>query len=348
MTTSPPPLPAALAAFIQDELHNTFGAWLICACVACMLFGLTTHQTYRYFRLYPNDGKSMKMLVNANFSDQGRSTSLLLSGPKLSEPVCFGLRCLEDILGLYEYVAFSIFDSANLIMFSEDFHNRDSSSYDASSYGLLMISEFAFAIAVTAMTFILVTFGGFKSHMWMIWVLLANAVLIDVVVTGFLMFYLWKSRTGFKRPFYEHAHDPGHDMSFLNAFLVQSISMPGNLLWSSIYVVASKNRGLEGFETGSFGLQIIDPRDMRPMDFKAPLRSPAPRQSMNPNSPNLKVSTGGATTAESSVADTVIDIKVTTETFVDIPSSTHGHGHGAQGGPLLPHADDKSDDRESL
>ena len=51
------------------------------------------------------------------------------------------------------------------------------------------------------------------------------------------------------------------------------------------------------------------------------------------------------------VADTVIDIKVTTETFVDIPPSHHGHGHGRgrgeQDGVELPD-DDRSDDRDSL
>ena len=74
---------------------------------------------------------------------------------------------------------------------------------------------------------------------------------------------------------------------------------------NSLYRLNSRrsllDRGMEGFETGSFGLQVMEPREIRPLDWKSPLHSPAPRPSLSPNSPNLKVSTGGATTAESSV-----------------------------------------------
>ncbi|EIW57836.1 uncharacterized protein TRAVEDRAFT_48863 [Trametes versicolor FP-101664 SS1] len=54
---SPPLLPAVPA------LDNTFGAVLIGTCIGLIFYGLTAHQTYRYFRLYPNDVSILKVLV---------------------------------------------------------------------------------------------------------------------------------------------------------------------------------------------------------------------------------------------------------------------------------------------
>ncbi|KAI0759592.1 hypothetical protein BD413DRAFT_596465 [Trametes elegans] len=44
-------------------LDNTYGAGLIGTALALMLFGLTVHQVYRYFRLYPTDSVYMKTYV---------------------------------------------------------------------------------------------------------------------------------------------------------------------------------------------------------------------------------------------------------------------------------------------
>ncbi|KAI0353797.1 hypothetical protein OH77DRAFT_1437933 [Trametes cingulata] len=48
-----PPVPA---------LDNTFGAVLLGTCFGLILYGLTAHQAYRYFRLYPNDASVLKGL----------------------------------------------------------------------------------------------------------------------------------------------------------------------------------------------------------------------------------------------------------------------------------------------
>ncbi|TBU39146.1 hypothetical protein BD309DRAFT_872910 [Dichomitus squalens] len=43
------------AAFPLPALDNTYGALLLGTFIGLMLYGLTVHQTYRYFRLYPTD-----------------------------------------------------------------------------------------------------------------------------------------------------------------------------------------------------------------------------------------------------------------------------------------------------
>ncbi|KAI0648826.1 hypothetical protein C8Q79DRAFT_924268 [Trametes meyenii] len=44
-------------------LDSTFGAILLGTCFGLMLYGLTVHQSYQYFRLYPNDIPVLKILV---------------------------------------------------------------------------------------------------------------------------------------------------------------------------------------------------------------------------------------------------------------------------------------------
>ncbi|KAM5544682.1 hypothetical protein V8D89_001580 [Ganoderma adspersum] len=376
MTSSQPLVPPAIAALVADELPNTFGAWLICASVGCMLFGLTTHQTYRYFRLYPNDGSKLKLLVFALLILDTFHTVTNIH-------LCYYYLVINYLnpsalgSGVWS-LRISITETALVMLISHMFFLRrlfllgERRILPVLFIGILMMSEFAFAIAVTVMTFVLVSFEGFKTHMWMIWVMLANAVVIDLLVTSCLIFYLWRSRTGFQRTdslldvLMVYTINTGLSTSLLTLpAMICAIIMPGNLIWSAIYVIASKmyansllavlnsrrsliDKGVEGFETGSFGLQVMDPRDLRPLDFKNPLDhcSPAAR----PLSP-----AGAHTPTNLKVADTVIDIKVTTETFVDIPASHHGHGHGhghgrgcgEQDGKRLPD-DDRSDDRDSL
>ncbi|OBZ66890.1 hypothetical protein A0H81_13211 [Grifola frondosa] len=48
---------------LVPSLDDTFGALLIGTCLAAMLYGLTTHQCYRYLRLYPADGWGLKSMV---------------------------------------------------------------------------------------------------------------------------------------------------------------------------------------------------------------------------------------------------------------------------------------------
>ncbi|EJF56507.1 hypothetical protein DICSQDRAFT_163857 [Dichomitus squalens LYAD-421 SS1] len=72
MNTTDPAAPATsgpspLVLPQLPSLANTYGAIFIGNCVALMLYGLTTYQTYRYFRLYPKDSIFLKGLVAVIF-----------------------------------------------------------------------------------------------------------------------------------------------------------------------------------------------------------------------------------------------------------------------------------------
>ncbi|EIW53736.1 uncharacterized protein TRAVEDRAFT_52859 [Trametes versicolor FP-101664 SS1] len=56
-------LPKSTALPEVPALDNTYGALLIGTFLGLILYGLTLHQAYRYFRLYPNDSKWLNILV---------------------------------------------------------------------------------------------------------------------------------------------------------------------------------------------------------------------------------------------------------------------------------------------
>ncbi|KAJ3007343.1 hypothetical protein NUW54_g3582 [Trametes sanguinea] len=54
------------------SLGDTYGALFIGMCLSILLYGVTVHQVYRYFRLYPKDQILMKFIVLSILCDQLR------------------------------------------------------------------------------------------------------------------------------------------------------------------------------------------------------------------------------------------------------------------------------------
>ncbi|KAI9056799.1 hypothetical protein FKP32DRAFT_1413252 [Trametes sanguinea] len=79
-------------------LDNTFGALLLGTYGGLILFGVTTHQAYRYFHMYPHDGRMLKGLV-ADYGDchsrPDRALLLLQPGIQLLQPTGPPLQCLH-------------------------------------------------------------------------------------------------------------------------------------------------------------------------------------------------------------------------------------------------------------
>ncbi|KIK61213.1 hypothetical protein GYMLUDRAFT_243864 [Collybiopsis luxurians FD-317 M1] len=64
---------------VESMVANSFGAALIGAVVAAMLYGLTTLQTYFYFMNYPGDKIQLKILVWALWLIDSLHTALGMS-----------------------------------------------------------------------------------------------------------------------------------------------------------------------------------------------------------------------------------------------------------------------------
>ncbi|KAI0654631.1 hypothetical protein C8Q70DRAFT_1058225 [Cubamyces menziesii] len=53
----------ALLSLDGLNIYNTYGAYLLGTCASLILYGISLHQLYRYFRLYPTDSLSIRVSV---------------------------------------------------------------------------------------------------------------------------------------------------------------------------------------------------------------------------------------------------------------------------------------------
>ncbi|EIW57869.1 uncharacterized protein TRAVEDRAFT_48895 [Trametes versicolor FP-101664 SS1] len=321
-------VPAALVDAIQDNMETTFGAYLVCTCLGCIMFGLTTHQTYRYFRLYPTDMTALKVLV---------LTVLVLdiTHTITSIHVCYFYLVTnyfhpERLLDGVWSIRLIILEMGVLILVCHLFFARrlfllgNRNLIPVVIIGLLLLLEMGFCMAAVIESFLKVSFANFEKYPWLIWTILALAVAVDVVATSTLTYYLRQSRTGFKRTdsmvdiLMVYGINTGLSTSVVTlAALISAIALPNSLIYTAIMVVGTKmyansllavlnsrrsivDRGMEGFETGSFGLKVVDPRDLQvePREFHAiSFKTPVSQKQR---------------------ARPVLGVKVTTETFVDV------------------------------
>ncbi|KAI0363644.1 hypothetical protein BV20DRAFT_903986, partial [Pilatotrama ljubarskyi] len=286
-----PPLLQSLEASI--DLENTFGAYIICTCLGCIMFGLTTHQTYRYFRLYPTDKIGLKALVRV------APYSLVSQALDVMHTISSVHICYFYLVSNYFHperlasgvwsIRMIVLEMGLIIVLCHSFYARRLFLLgNRNLIPVIVIVSQEYGMAFASQLFIQVSFAGFAEYSWMVWTILSIAVAVDVVATGTLTYYLHQSRTGFQRTdsmvdiLMVYAINTGKPSGFLIvtvSALICSIVMPRNLVYSAILVVGSKmyansllavlnsrrsllDRGMEGFETGSFGLKVVDPRKL--------------------------------------------------------------------------------------
>ncbi|KAI8969889.1 hypothetical protein BD414DRAFT_427832 [Trametes punicea] len=295
-------------------LDNTFGVILVCTFLGCMLFGLTSHQTYRYFRLYLSDPLGMKAFVRL---DIGHSV--------IAMHICYFYLVTNyfNPIRLLYGVWWVPSDVGCVIVVSHVFYSRRvwRRAYMPPPAGVLSAqltaSGSCAAVTSTVEAFVQPSFQAYQHYNWVTCSTLAVAVVLDLFIAGLLIFYLRRSRTGFKRTdslvdvLMVYTINTGDFLYSIISLIasITAITMPGNLIYSGVYIIAAKmyansllavlnsrrsliDRGLEGFETGSLGLQVVTARH----------RKGGPLGLASPTSPKIP---------------TVIDVKVTTEVFCD-------------------------------
>ncbi|EIW57916.1 uncharacterized protein TRAVEDRAFT_48939 [Trametes versicolor FP-101664 SS1] len=302
-------------------LDNTVGVVLLCTFLGCMLFGLTIHQTYRYFRLYPTDGWRLKTFVTVLFVLDVFHTVLTIHMCHfyLINNYFNPARLVEGVWS----IRMSVMQTGCVIVVSHCFYARRMYLLGGGRLWpivfiiTLLTVEFGLCIAATVEAFVQVTFENYAKYAWVVCSALGTAVVVDVFVSAALIYYLHSSRTGFKRTdslldvLMVYAINTGLSTSIVSlAAALTAIIMPRNLVYSGLYIISSKlyansllavlnsrralvDRDMEGFDTGSFGMRVVDARDLNPIDFKTP---------SNPRVPP---------------AQTVIDVRVTKEIYVD-------------------------------
>ncbi|KAI0750004.1 hypothetical protein C8Q80DRAFT_663083 [Daedaleopsis nitida] len=272
------------------SLDNTFGAVLIGTILGSILYGLTSHQSYRYYRLYPTDPLLLKLMVFVIWCLDTFHTIL-------SMHVCYYYLITNYfdpeklLVGIWS-MRLTIITTGAVIAITHIFFARrifligNRNIYLLILMGLLLVTETCFCLAATVETFVAVTFERYTEHYkWIIPCSLGTAVIIDAVTTSTLTYYLHKCRTGFKRTdslidiLIVYTINTGLLTGLLNlAAMLAATFSPKTLIYYGIDIASSKmyansllavlnarrsllDRGLEGFETGSFGLKVYDPNE---------------------------------------------------------------------------------------
>ncbi|KAJ8486847.1 hypothetical protein ONZ51_g4585 [Trametes cubensis] len=169
------------------HLDQTFGSLLVGTYITLVLYGLTVHQAFRYYRIYRQDVPRLRGLV---------------SGLLLADTV-YVVLCTYSC---YHYLVTSYFKAEALV--SGTWYVHSPVQLDMSLLTLRYLlplsrsspySSAGFTIAVTVDSFLRETFERFSGATWMVSAAFALAVVIDVIISTTLIMTLRKSRTGFKR-----------------------------------------------------------------------------------------------------------------------------------------------------
>ncbi|KAI0636149.1 hypothetical protein C8Q77DRAFT_1155856 [Trametes polyzona] len=269
-----PPLPA---------LDNTFGAVLIGTCVGLTFYGLTAHQTYRYFRLYTSDLPILKALVATLMCLETWHTALCIHmcyyylttnyfKPQALLSGVWSLRLLPVTTGVVIFVCHSFY--ARRVYLIGGLYRPL-----VIVVVLLMFGELGFVIASTTEAFLQPSFASWEQFTWLISAGFGCAVGADLVLTSALICVLQRSRTGFKSTdsmidvLIVYTINTGLLTGLLS--LVFAVVDPNNLIYvgfnmvstrsyaNSVLAVLNSRRSLverrfAELEAGTFGMNALD------------------------------------------------------------------------------------------
>ncbi|KAI0651518.1 hypothetical protein C8Q79DRAFT_1004807 [Trametes meyenii] len=196
---------ASLLASVLDRFKTGIGSWLVGTFLATLLVGMLLQQTFRYFRLYPEDPKYMKIWVVTAVALQ-LFTSALTMHTTYYYLVTYYLNPLV-------FTKPDVWTSANVPIFaalstlvSESFFARR--VYMRRQYRIVTVIAMSMVLASCGLFFAktaqalsqpdLITSAN-TGH---VWIPIAGSALLlagDLQLTSVLVYFLHKSRTGVKR-----------------------------------------------------------------------------------------------------------------------------------------------------
>jgi hypothetical protein len=186
-----------------NSLTTSFGATLLGTFFSSILYGLTVHQTYRYFRQYTVDRLSLKVLVLALWIFDTLQTILSMHTSYTYLVNHFGD---PDAL-LYSNWSFrlSIFVVAGPPFLSNAFYVSRLWIIGMRNYiflgvmGSLMLTRLTFQMLLTAMAWKHPLLSEFRTYFWMVRAYCAPSLVADILLAVFFCWTLHKRRTGYAR-----------------------------------------------------------------------------------------------------------------------------------------------------
>ncbi|KAH9846312.1 hypothetical protein C2E23DRAFT_596907 [Lenzites betulinus] len=184
-------------------LDNTFGAVLLGTYVALILYGVTLHQAHRYYCTYPDDGRALKSLV-AFIVVLDTVTSVLSMHICYYHLVTSYFKPLALHIGDWTLNLFPVISGIVMISSQSFFARRvwlvggRVSKLLVLFSAVLCIAELGYFIAASTEAEIVITFEGFRSHIWLVSTGTTLATAVDTLLTIMLIILLHRSRTGIK------------------------------------------------------------------------------------------------------------------------------------------------------
>ncbi|TBU40947.1 hypothetical protein BD309DRAFT_1021046 [Dichomitus squalens] len=239
---------AALPAI--PPLDDTFGALLIGTFVGLIQYGWTTHQCYRYFRMYPEDTWLLKSLVAGVLLLETFHSVLCMHicyfylttnyfNPLALQSGVWSISLLGVVTGAVIFLS-QLFFLRRVYLIGKKFRPL------VFLCALFLLTELGLATSVTVDTFIHPTLHN-SDQAWMNSAGVGIAALSDTLVTAALTFSLHRSRTGIKRTdslidvLIMYAINTGLVTGIANILsFCFAIAMPNNLIYAGIDIVATK------------------------------------------------------------------------------------------------------------
>ncbi|EIW74326.1 hypothetical protein CONPUDRAFT_147705 [Coniophora puteana RWD-64-598 SS2] len=236
---------------VLPAMDNTLGALLIGCYCAAALHGLVCHQAYRYFQMYPHDGKITKFLVGSVWILETFHTLCIMN-------ICYTYMVSDYFnpealtYGIWS-LRLSIAVSSVITLIAHSFFARR--VYILSGRKLLLyifMETFAvlrtvLSISVSVLSFIAKSYENFRRYEWIMVSSLGSGMIVDCIITSRLCWILWNSRTGFDKTdtLIDRVVAYSINTSLLTSLFTLSavicaITMPNSFVYIGIFFCLSK------------------------------------------------------------------------------------------------------------
>ncbi|KAE9403977.1 hypothetical protein BT96DRAFT_917149 [Gymnopus androsaceus JB14] len=228
----------------------TYGSAFVGLIVSASLYGATILQTYLYYRNYPKDTRYIKILVFAlwilDTTQLALSTTAMYwylitnyNYPPALNHLNWSMELQTDCNGLIALLVECFFARRVWIM--------SSNVYLVAIIILLAVLHCVLGIVFTIDSFHLATTSQFGDLIWVTSLGIGSAAAADMIIAGALSFYLFKSRTGFKKTdslistLIAYSLTTGLVTSIIGLVIVISfVTLPTDYVWLAFFWIDGK------------------------------------------------------------------------------------------------------------
>ncbi|KAI0706380.1 hypothetical protein C8Q76DRAFT_749371 [Earliella scabrosa] len=196
-------LDASRSTSTGTALDTTFGALLLGTFIGVMLYGLNTHQLFRYFRMFPDDVRYVKLTVFVICLAESLYSVLCIH-------ICYhylvtGYFHPEDLqTGVWSFMGLTPVLLV-IVVTTQAFYVRRIYIVGTKRMRIALVvvvlsmtGGVAFGLAVAVKTCMNSNIGSWASNAWLSSVAFAFALSTDVMITTMMIVYFVRSHTGFE------------------------------------------------------------------------------------------------------------------------------------------------------